>query len=116
MVFACPDNPTTELIKALPNYLAVELADLPPTTLRVASCTVLETSKNCVPTVAALHATPPAGGDATQVFIHFGVAARSKHIRLEDRAFNIANFRVPDESGWQPCNEPILCSISQEVR
>ena len=50
------------------------------------------------------------------VVVHFGVDVCANSFKLERRAFNEANFRLPDEDGFQPRNEPIVsegeaCSI-----
>ncbi|GAM23508.1 hypothetical protein SAMD00019534_066830 [Acytostelium subglobosum LB1] len=39
--------------------------------------------------------------------IHFGVDSNAQAFRLERCGWNEANFRVPDERGWQPANESI---------
>ncbi|CAE7367051.1 pcp [Symbiodinium sp. CCMP2592] len=40
--------------------------------------------------------------------VHLGVAGNRKHISLECRGVNEANFRVPDVLGWQCCGEPVI--------
>jgi pyroglutamyl-peptidase len=53
----------------------------------------------------------------TIVVVHFGVDVCAQSFKLERRAFNEANFRLPDEDGFQSRNEPIsveepeACSI-----
>lgn len=41
------------------------------------------------------------------VLLHFGVADMAAEYRLESRAYNCADFRVPDERGWCPRMEEI---------
>lgn len=89
------DNPTTKLMQEIPRYFATLKNNIK------INCTVLETSRNCRNYVPSLLLAP------TSVIIHFGVDAGSDCFKLECKAFNEANFRVPDESGWQPLQEPI---------
>eukprot|EP01100_Stratorugosa_tubuloviscum_P012422 TRINITY_DN590_c0_g1_i1.p1 TRINITY_DN590_c0_g1~~TRINITY_DN590_c0_g1_i1.p1 ORF type:complete len:215 (-),score=73.55 TRINITY_DN590_c0_g1_i1:86-730(-) len=42
------------------------------------------------------------------VWLHIGVAAGNQTIKLEQRAWNEANFSVPDERGWTPKNQSII--------
>ena len=113
-----PENPTTSLMRDLPSFLA---ADLAAHRIRLSSCTVLETSRHCIPTLLALkHSSnnsnaPSASASAPAhrtIFLHLGVASSSQQFALEDRAYNDADFRVPDESGWQPRCEPIDGTIA----
>ena len=113
------DNPTTHLMRNLPEYLMRH--PLPPGAV-VHSCTVLDTAHHCIPTVTSLHTGTRPAADAPghppaarRVVIHFGVASSATCIRLEDRAFNEADFRVPDEAGWQPKTTPILPVVSPDV-
>ncbi|KAA0176691.1 hypothetical protein FNF27_01972 [Cafeteria roenbergensis] len=46
--------------------------------------------------------------DRPSVFLHFGVADGSSCARLERTAYNLAHFRVPDESGEAPKCEKVL--------
>ncbi len=126
-----PENPTTSLMRDLPSFLA---ADLAAHRICLSSCTVLETSRHCIPTLLALQhssntsAASSASASASSVaattetaaappahrtiFLHLGVASSSQQFALEDRAYNDADFRVPDESGWQPRCEPIDGTIA----
>jgi pyroglutamyl-peptidase len=45
------------------------------------------------------------------VVVHLGVAAGNEAIELEQFAYNNCTFRVPDESGEQPCAECIDASL-----
>lgn len=42
------------------------------------------------------------------VVLHLGVNYRGKQFQIEQCAYNDATFRVPDERGYQPCDECIL--------
>jgi pyroglutamyl-peptidase len=53
--------------------------------------------------------------DNETLFIHIGVDAGSSHIKLEQFAYNNMTFRVPDQRGFQPLNEPIEGEISFDV-
>ncbi|KAK1948566.1 La-related protein 4 [Phytophthora citrophthora] len=41
------------------------------------------------------------------IFLHFGVAATSRSIKLEQVGYNVADFRIPDERGYVATNEII---------
>lgn len=47
--------------------------------------------------------------------LHFGVHAGSDAFKLESTAFNCADFRVPDQRNWQPCNEKIQAHCPPEM-
>lgn len=44
---------------------------------------------------------------AHTVWVHFGVHGTASTFKLERQAFNDANFRVPDQAGWQPHDQAI---------
>jgi pyrrolidone-carboxylate peptidase len=46
--------------------------------------------------------------DVCNFFIHLGVSGSATCFNLETCGYNCNNFRVPDESGNQPCNECIV--------
>lgn len=46
-------------------------------------------------------ASPPA------LVVHFGVDVTRDDVHLESTGYNLANFRVPDQAGWQPRGERI---------
>eukprot|EP00644_Phytophthora_capsici_P005971 jgi/Phyca11/539090/estExt2_Genewise1Plus.C_PHYCAscaffold_20939 len=41
------------------------------------------------------------------IFLHFGVSATSRSIKLEQVGYNVADFRIPDERGYVATNEVI---------
>ncbi|OQS00014.1 peptidase C15, pyroglutamyl peptidase I [Thraustotheca clavata] len=42
------------------------------------------------------------------IFVHMGVNNGATEINLEQFGYNVADFRIPDERGWEPDNEPIV--------
>ncbi len=52
--------------------------------------------------------------------VHLGVDEKCQQIKLENRAFNEAKFRIPDQSGWKPDGIPIngaeKCSYFRETK
>ncbi len=49
--------------------------------------------------------------DSFFLFLHIGVHHSSESLRLEGVAYNTMNFRVPDQSGFQPLNDCIDPSV-----
>lgn len=45
--------------------------------------------------------------DAHAIWVHFGVHDGAKTFLLEAQAVNEADFRIPDEAGWQPSRQRI---------
>lgn len=45
------------------------------------------------------------------IMLHLGVNYRGKDFQLESCAYNDASFRIPDQLGCQPINEPIVEGI-----
>lgn len=41
------------------------------------------------------------------IFIHFGVNESETELRLEQCSYNEADFRIPDQRGYQPIQQPI---------
>eukprot|EP00808_Paulinella_micropora_P013545 g73463.t1 len=78
-------NPTEQLMKTLPEYL--------------------KTTKNVIRAPKFKKMT--AIGTRRTVWVHFGVDSGATGYKLECRAFNEADFRVPDQRGWQPKKEKI---------
>ena len=48
------------------------------------------------------------------IFIHFGVDAKGKQIKLEQCAYNNMSFRIPDVEDYMPQNECILSTNALE--
>lgn len=104
-----PDNPTSILVKELPDYLQQSSSDIPDGDM-LSACTetmIIETSAEAVrqeieSLCQKLEPYPSA------IVLHLGVDASSKRFHLEKCAYNDATFRVPDEKGYQPTREPVV--------
>mmetsp|Transcript_4299 Transcript_4299/g.10562 ORF Transcript_4299/g.10562 Transcript_4299/m.10562 type:complete len:226 (+) Transcript_4299:127-804(+) len=48
--------------------------------------------------------------------IHFGVHGSATKVHVESTAWNEANFRCPDEAGWQPIKEPIDATAADSLQ
>jgi pyroglutamyl-peptidase len=107
-----PDNPTTHLV----HNLASELAYNPlPATLNLATCTVLHVSaEKSLQTLQKLnHTNNEANAKDSAVpqrtiWLHFGVSGLADCINIESKAYNEADFRCPDQLGWEPQHEKIV--------
>ena len=59
------------------------------------------------------------GGDAkaasSYVVVHFGVDVCARTFKLEKRAVNEANFRLPDEDGFQPRCAPVCPDAGDDL-
>lgn len=119
------NNPTEQLINSFEAYLKLNPLPAP---LAIQSMTVLETSgvgsrealmklraeaeakspKQLSDASSSESAASPSSSPAChRVWLHFGVHAGSSCFALESTAYNCANFRIADQRGWAPCNEPI---------
>ncbi|KNC56029.1 pyrrolidone-carboxylate peptidase [Thecamonas trahens ATCC 50062] len=116
-----PVNPTTSLAASLASHPDVASSSVVRTAIGGAS--------DAIAALAAAHALVPgsdAAGDSageaeaagaietgtevarrTTLLLHLGVAASATGVRLEQRAYNEASFRVPDQDGAQLSDEPI---------
>ena len=80
----------------------------------VETVTIYETAKE--PTLCSfsdlatqfLSSTP--SSNECHLFIHFGVHSNATAILLEQNAWNEMNFRVPDQRGFQPIQQPICAT------
>jgi len=107
-----PHNPTTALMTHLPDFMKqCQLSD----EVCIDGYTILETSG-----VGALqhfhqlnHGCDIKDQSKHRVWLHFGVNARSTSFALESQAFNEASFGCPDERGWQPSKESIVCDAAE---
>ncbi|KAG3113972.1 hypothetical protein PI124_g5362 [Phytophthora idaei] len=89
------ENPTT--------FLAKKLAEHP----KVTESHVLEVSKeSCEKELAAMYARAEDRGRPC-IFLHFGVSAISRSLKLEQVGYNVADFRIPDERGYVAKDEVI---------
>jgi len=104
------NNPTTILMKKLPTHLR----DHPLRySAEVASFTVLETSGvgsmfGLADRLQKNKAMNWKENDVKVVWLHFGLDASSESFALEKVAWNEADFRHPDERGWNPRNQIII--------
>lgn len=103
-----PVNPTTLLCEeSLPSLYP----SLPPTVV-IGSTTVLPVHCEAASAYCSRHAQEALPlGFAHTVYLHCGVSAGSKVFALEACGWNSCDFRVPDENGAQPRNEPILSDL-----
>lgn len=102
----CPANPTEVLVS---NLSSSSGKCAPGVTLH--SSSILKVSASIVR--QHLHdldklVTKTFSESDVVVVVHFGVDVCATSFKLERRAFNEANFRLPDEDGFQPRNEPIV--------
>ncbi|KAG6949814.1 hypothetical protein JG687_00014608 [Phytophthora cactorum] len=89
------ENPTT--------FLAKKLAEHP----KVTESHVLEVSKeSCEEELAEMYARAENRGRPC-IFLHFGVSAISRSLKLEQVGYNVADFRIPDERGYVAKDEVI---------
>lgn len=89
------DNPTARLAASLREGAAVCAA--PHRKWSLESCEVVQVSRRgCLEALDRMEAAAPA--DRPCVFLHLGVADGAPSARLERTAYNLAHFRVPDES------------------
>lgn len=121
-------NPTEQLM----HTFADTIKEKPlPANVCLDSCTVLETSgvgsRETFRTLRHCCDPEPAPADGAgshqesevkhrRVWIHFGVHAGSEQFALESTGYNNADFRVPDQRGWQPSKETILEGMPEEMR
>ncbi|KAI9908390.1 hypothetical protein PsorP6_004684 [Peronosclerospora sorghi] len=90
------ENPTTLLVKNLAEHAKVTEAH------------VLEVSvKCCMETLANIYARAEERKRPC-ILLHFGVSPDACTFLLEQAAYNIADFRIPDERGYVATNEAIV--------
>ncbi|KAG6623167.1 putative cysteine protease family C15 [Phytophthora cinnamomi] len=89
------ENPTT--------FLAKKLAEHP----KVTEAHVLEVAaESCVEELGMMHARAEGRGRPC-IFLHFGVSAIARTLKLEQVGYNVADFRIPDERGYVAKDEVI---------
>ncbi|EQC41651.1 hypothetical protein SDRG_01609 [Saprolegnia diclina VS20] len=90
------ENPTT--------YLVRTLADDP----HVTEAHAIETSVDALKTtLEPLWARANESGEPT-LFFHLGVDDSAEAVHFEECAYNIADFCIPDEQGYEPQDEVII--------
>jgi pyroglutamyl-peptidase len=116
------ENPTMILAHKLVEYLKAKEAEAESSVsveshhrVRLSSMTqtlVIETSADAVQQeISALSDQIIAKQGETNkvvVLLHLGVNYRGTHFQVESCAYNEADFRIPDERGYQPRNETIV--------
>ena len=102
------DNPTTHLMKSLPEYVSSS-KDI-PSNVTIPTMTVLHVSgENSLKQLLEIRKSNENVSENTiYVYLHFGVAASRKVLSLESTAYNCATFKTPDELGWAPNQEMIV--------
>ncbi|GBG24909.1 Pyroglutamyl-peptidase 1 [Hondaea fermentalgiana] len=94
-----PENPTTQLV--------AELQQRRPELLtRVLETSMVGVRQGLDELDASLAARDVLPADA--IWVHLGVYSSSKTFRLEHKAYNEADFRVPDERGESPSHAKII--------
>ncbi len=78
---------------------------------QVVTCAVLDVDANnattCVEELVQRAIQCVKGTNYVPVMVHFGVDTTREHIHVEKRAYNEADFRCPDNRGWQPIRQAI---------
>lgn len=105
------DNPTSILVRELPGFLSKRVnAGVVDTDVDLTSCMealIIETSAEAVRReIGELRKKLEPFQSA--IVLHLGVNVDGKRFHLEQCAYNDADFRVPDEKGFQPSRAPIL--------
>jgi pyrrolidone-carboxylate peptidase len=100
------ENPTSKLMSKLPMYLDKQCLK----GVRVQSCSVLHVSgKGSLQDLSKLEFSKESQkSNSVCLLLHLGVDAGCKNIKIESKAYNLADFRCPDENQWQPRKERIL--------
>ncbi|XP_010921363.1 uncharacterized protein [Elaeis guineensis] len=108
------ENPTEKIVRNLKEFM--EKKGLPKG-LVLGNCKVLETAgQGALGPLYKLLESSVTGRDNESsnvgqvIWIHFGVNSGATKFAVENRAFNEATFRCPDELGWKPQRLPIVPS------
>eukprot|EP01016_Furgasonia_blochmanni_P039794 TRINITY_DN4993_c0_g2_i11.p2 TRINITY_DN4993_c0_g2~~TRINITY_DN4993_c0_g2_i11.p2 ORF type:complete len:241 (-),score=60.56 TRINITY_DN4993_c0_g2_i11:218-940(-) len=112
-------NPTSIMIEHLKEIKAKGLDGTDEFPVKLGHLTVLNVAaEDCnvylQETLKLIEAQTAANPKIKQVHIHFGVYAGSQHINLELHAYNFADFRIPDNRGWQPRGHKICSTLPLE--
>jgi len=79
-----------------------------PEHVKIQNIIIFETAGRASQETFYAHDFPVTEKNARCVWLHFGVASSYKSFALENQAYNIADFRVPDQQGWSPKGEEIV--------
>mmetsp|Transcript_22088 Transcript_22088/g.56617 ORF Transcript_22088/g.56617 Transcript_22088/m.56617 type:complete len:218 (+) Transcript_22088:187-840(+) len=99
------DNPTEWLVQHLEEYLTKRQSPA-----QVHRCSVLKVSAKTAQEWVReqLRQCCDEGiAGSKAVMIHLGLNVSTTHFDLERVAYNCADFRIPDEDGWEPKAQPI---------
>lgn len=95
-------------MKEIREYLAKHSL---PSSVSLESVTIYEVSrdptKSIFSSLASEHLPKDSTDDSCHLFVHFGVHGNATSFLLEQVAWNEMDFRVPDQSGFQPRSTPI---------
>ena len=107
-----PANPTEVLVNGLRSQGKADDGDGEPK--RFLSCEVLKVSAKTVSDhlQELERLLDGKAGGSKFVVVHFGVDVCACRFKLEKRAINEADFRLPDEDGFQPRGAPVVSSTS----
>lgn len=82
---------------------------------QIVACAVLDVAaknaKKCVEELVHMAENDAKGTQYVPVMVHFGVDTTREGIHVEQRAYNEADFRCPDNQGWQPKGQAIDESV-----
>jgi peptidyl-tRNA hydrolase len=108
------DNPSASLVRSLPvgTPLADGAAVISDVAVVEVSAAAADEALATIRDQVAVPPPPPSSSSSSSsplhhVLLHFGVAAGAPCFFLEQQAFNDKSFRIPDERGYQPREEPI---------
>ncbi|DAZ97223.1 TPA: hypothetical protein N0F65_010385 [Lagenidium giganteum] len=97
------NNPTTPLAQNLANDPNVK------------SSKVLETSAEGSREMVSPFRTEAENSGRQTVFLHMGVEPGAQTYAVEQTAYNLADFTIPDERGWSPRRQPIEQGGPQQI-
>ncbi len=108
------DNPSASLVRSLPvgTPLADGAAVISDVAVVEVSAAAADEALATIRDQVAVPSSSPSSSSSSspplhRVLLHFGVAAGAPCFFLEQQAFNDKSFRIPDERGYQPREEPI---------
>lgn len=99
------ENPSGFLVSSLADYLQSN----PIPNCNLVSSEVIEVSmQGSVGAVQDMKQKCEGVNDRPIIWVHFGVNTQQTGFRLEKVAWNQADFRCPDQRGYQPVDQPIV--------